>query len=197
MAEAWRCFVAVPIGADLRQELATAVDALRRERPELDHSWRWNEPEAWHITLAFLGTTPSDDVPSLADRVAGAVESHEPFPLASGGMGAFPSRRAGRVLWYGIHDPERRLRDLARDVRSALGLETTAPFHPHLTLGRTRHRHGTPVASLLDAVSLPAGRLVIDRAMLFRSHLGSGPVRYQVLADAPLRQATTVRRGHP
>lgn len=193
MADAWRCFVAVPIGPALQSQLAGAVEALRNERPELEESWRWSEPEAWHITLAFLGATPSGDVPGLADRVAEAVAEHEPFRLAGGGLGAFPSRRAGRVLWYGIHDPERRLRDLANAVRIALGLETGSPFHPHLTLGRARHRHGAPVGGLLDTVRLPDGELLVDRALLYRSHAGSGPARYEVLAEAALSEAVARR----
>jgi hypothetical protein len=44
MDERWRCFVAVPLGEQLRGELARAVTELRARVPLLDEYLRWTDP---------------------------------------------------------------------------------------------------------------------------------------------------------
>jgi 2'-5' RNA ligase len=187
----WRCFWAVPIPSTLRLSLADAVAALRRD-PQVEINWRFADAGGWHVTLAFLGATPAATVAPLVERVVGAVADLEPFEVTAGGLGGFPSRRRARVLWYGLSDPERRLRELARLVQSAAGLEDGTPFRPHVTLARARQRQGTDAGELL-AAEVPVGSVSVRGVTLFRSHLGRGPARYEVLAEVPLG----VRLGEP
>jgi 2'-5' RNA ligase len=181
----WRCFAAVPIGPAVRDAARACVDQLRT-RPDAD-AWRWTEPESWHVTLAFLGATDPADVPRLSGALAAVAEEHEPFALQAGGLGTFPSRGRARVLWYGISDPQRRLGRLARAVQAALGLEAADRFRGHLTLARARDRFGTDAAALLESVTPSVATLEVERMVLYRSHLGRGPARYEALAAAPLR----------
>ena len=189
MTESWRCFVAVPIGQELRATLGPAIDAWR-ERPDLV-GLGWSEPESWHVTLAFLGAVASDDV----DRVAAAMESagtgQEAFELRTGGVGAFPSTSRARVAWYGLADPEGRLGSLAGAVRAVLALPDAGPFHGHVTLARAR---SAPVdlRGWVESATPPEGSLRVDRIELLRSHLGRGPARYEVLATTPLGTAARV-----
>jgi 2'-5' RNA ligase len=184
--EHWRCFVAVPLGESLRGDLAVAVEALRAEWPDADAAFRWAQPQGWHVTLAFLGATDPESVPGIVAAVDGLAAESGSFRLATGGCGAFPSRRAARVLWYGIHDPERRLRELAVGLRSALETDQATPFRAHVTMARSRHRHGTPAAPLLAAAQMPSGELVVDRLVLYRSHRGKGPAQYEALHESRL-----------
>jgi 2'-5' RNA ligase len=179
----WRCFVAVPIPPSLQASLAQATEPLRRH-PDAE-GWRWTDADAWHVTLAFLGATDPARVPTLATSIANAVSEVAPFAVTAGGMGVFPSRRAARVLWYGIGDPERRLGDLARRVQAAVGLDDASPFRPHVTLARARARSGADPRTLASA-ELPAGAVDVRGVTLFRSRLGRGPARYEVLAELPL-----------
>jgi 2'-5' RNA ligase len=189
VTESWRCFVAVPIGQELRATLGPAIDAWR-ERPDLA-GLRWSEPESWHVTLAFLGAVAARDVA----RVAGAIESAGPGQEASvlrtGGVGGFPSASRARVAWYGVSDPAGRLRTLAEAVRRALALPETAPFRGHVTLARAR---SAPVdlRPWVASARPPEGSLLVDRIELMRSHLGRGPARYEVLATTPLGVAAHV-----
>lgn len=180
----WRCFVAVPISDRLRSDLSSAVDALRAD-PELDAAWRWTDAAGWHLTLAFLGPTDPARVPRLAEALAGAVDGLDPFSLRTGGLGVFPSRRAARVLWYGVDDDAGRLRVAARVVRTALGLDGADRFRPHLTLARAREARGADAAAVA-ALESPSGEIEVNRAVLYRSHLGHGPARYEALAEARL-----------
>ena len=184
----WRCFVAIPIGAELRAALEESLQVLRA-LPGAD-AWRWTDAEAWHVTLAFLGATPPASVPRLAAALEDVAQAQVGFSLDAGGLGAFPSRARARVLWYGVADPEGRLRRLAGAVRTAVGLAEDDRFRGHLTLARARDRFGAEAVTLLDAAS-PASRLDVDRLVLYRSHLGRGPARYEALATAPLGSQAT------
>lgn len=180
----WRCFLAVPIPEALRSSLTDAV-VIMRDDPQIEAEWRFADAGAWHVTLAFLGATPVDSVRPLVDNVADAVRDLVPFELTTGRLGVFPSRRHARVLWYGVQDADRRLRDLARLVQVAAGLEDGTPFRPHITLARARDRRGTDAESLVPG-EVPVGSVPVRGITLFRSHLGRGPARYEVLADVPL-----------
>lgn len=184
--ERWRLFVAVPAPDVLRSSLADAVAGLRR-LPGVDASWRWTTADGWHVTLAFLGWTAASRVPALTDALRSTLVGAAPFTVATGGLGAFPSPRAARVIWYGIHDPERRLRSLAEAIRDGLEAEP-GPFRGHLTLARARDRNGADGAPLLSPPA-PNGVLPVDDVVLYRSHLGRGPARYEALERVALAGA--------
>jgi 2'-5' RNA ligase len=196
--ERWRCFVAVPIGEELRVQLAAYVHQLRRAPSA--QALRWADPETWHVTLAFLGDTDAAAIPALAHALTGVAGRHAAFGVTAGALGSFPVGGRVRVLWYGIDDAEGRLEALAREVRAALHLEPEpGPFRPHLTLARARDGSDRPsLAELRPAGGEPPpGRIEVDRVDLYRSHLSSGPARHEVLASVPLRAspATEARDG--
>jgi 2'-5' RNA ligase len=184
----WRCFVAVPVDHVLRKTLLGVARDLRG-RAGAD-AWRWTDAEAWHMTLAFMGSTDPASIPTVVSSIKSVADRHEAFALDAGGLGGFPSRGRARVLWYGVSDPDGRLRRLAGAVRVAVGLEDDERFRGHLTLARARDRFGTD-ASSLTAVPVPGSRLEVDRLVLYRSHLRRGPARYEALATAALRGATS------
>jgi 2'-5' RNA ligase len=181
----WRCFVAVPIGDELREALRTFTGRLRRDGAAAD-GWRWTDPDGWHMTLAFLGATDPARVPVVGRALTGVAGSARPFDLVTGGLGAFPSRGPRRVLWYGSADPDGRLHRLARACQSAAGLASVERFRAHLTLARARERFGADASAYLSAGDAPGGRLAVDRLVLYRSHTGQGPARYEELLVAPL-----------
>jgi 2'-5' RNA ligase len=183
----WRCFVAVPIGGELREAVAACSSALQA-LPEA-HAWSWTDAAGWHVTLAFLGATDPARVPSLGRALAAIARRGGTFTVACGGLGAFPSRGRARVLWYGVTDTDGRLRDLAREVQAATGLQPEDRFRAHLTLARARDRSGTDAGPLLASGQPPEGQIEVDHMVLYRSHLGRGPARYEALAVAPLSGA--------
>ncbi len=193
--ETWRCFVGVPIGEQLRDDLSNYVARLR-EPPEA-RSLRWSDAAGWHLTLAFLGTVAPDALPAIERGLTAVARGRAPFSAATGGVGAFPSPRDMRVLWYGVDDSAGRLAALATDLAAALGLPPTA-FRAHLTLARSREgRRGQVLMATLAGAAgePPRGEISVDRLELYRSHLGHGPARYEVLARAAIGSARTRRGG--
>jgi 2'-5' RNA ligase len=177
--ERWRLFVAVPIPDDLRRDLAAAVERWRVEAdvPEL----RWTDPASWHVTLAFLGASPADEVPSIVKALRGAVAGYAAFSLPTGGLGAFPRPQYARVVWYGVGD-EGRLAELARSIRDALRVEDGA-FRAHITLARLPR--ALSLAEWLANHQAPPGELPVDSIQLMRSGPGVA-VRYEALVRVTL-----------
>lgn len=185
MTERWRCFVAVPLDDGLRSALSTAA-ATWRHQPPADEL-RWAEPDAWHLTLAFLGPVDADAVPSLAAAIDDVIGAHGPSEVPTGRLGAFHRPGSARVLWYGVADQDGSLAALAADLATALGLAPAEPYRPHITLARAR-RQPIDLRGWIEraSASAPEGRLAVDRIALMRSHLGDGPARYETLASFAL-----------
>jgi 2'-5' RNA ligase len=182
--EKWRCFVAVPVPHALRASLSAAVEHWRAEAdvPGL----RWTDPAGWHVTLAFLGWQDPPLVQDLVNALRGPVAAGVPATLQGAALGAFPTPRRARVVWYGINDPVERLGRLAAAVRSALTplvprLVDESAFRAHLTLARARDERGTNLTAWLAGHEAPSGSLPVERVILYRSHLGRGPARYEEL----------------
>lgn len=181
---AGRLFVGVPLTDAVRGELEAHLHAALGEarlpgRPV---------PAAnWHLTLKFLGTTGREQAARLVERLR-AAELGAPFPLGFGGLGAFPKIRRASVLWVGVSQGKPELEGLARRVEDAAERAGFAreqrPFAAHLTLSRI-----DPPRDLTEVVSsVPAfhGHMEVREVVLFRSHLGGGPVRYEAVERFPL-----------
>lgn len=183
MTDVWRCFVAVPLGDDLRAALSHAVHRWR-ELPELA-SLRWTDPNGWHVTLAFLGATDPSTVPGLMASLGFAMRGRVRSIHPTGGVGGFPSTARARVAWYGVDDAGGAVGALASAVRSGLGLPDEARYRPHVTLARAR-ADAVDLRGWAAAAAAPTGTLVVDRVDLMRSHLGRGPALYERLDSLPL-----------
>jgi RNA 2',3'-cyclic 3'-phosphodiesterase len=101
---------------------------------------RWLAEEQLHLTLSFLG-----DVGAPAeDRLREALREVRvpPFFLPLCGVGVFNARGRPSVVWAGVGQGHPHLFALHRRIQDAVihaGLEADLkPFHPHITIGRTK-----------------------------------------------------------
>ncbi|HZA27177.1 MAG TPA: RNA 2',3'-cyclic phosphodiesterase [Actinomycetota bacterium] len=184
-AESLRLFVAV----DMPEEVARALeDSVRPWRERLE-SGRWVPRENWHVTLKFLGRTWPRLLPlveAACREVAGGVA---PFEVALSGLGVFPGPGRARVLWAGLDDPDGRLMGLAAGLDGSLVRDfppEKRAFTPHLTVAR----FNPPIpmrdhAEELAAMAIEASPFVVDRLVLYRSHLSPRGARYEGLEDFP------------
>jgi 2'-5' RNA ligase len=129
-----RLFVALEIPSSVRENLAAAIQEMRSVAPRV----KWVRPENLHVTLKFLGETPSDKLAPLRAALF-AVRSPRPVELRFHGVGFFPNDKHPRVFWAGLTSSPN-LAPLARTIDQAtatLGFPLeTRPFTPHLTLAR-------------------------------------------------------------
>lgn len=170
----------------VRHELTTRLDAPRREL-----RLAWTRPEAWHLTLMFLGSWPQERVRALVLRLQAAVAPRTAFGVTPGALGVFPGPRRPRVLFLHL-DGGDALRSLAQDVRLAVdqawpdGPQDRKEWRPHLTLARIkRPLPAVELARLrdLDLGVLPA--FPVDAAWLLASDLRPEGARHTVVAELP------------
>jgi 2'-5' RNA ligase len=182
-----RLFVALTPPDPVVRELSAAVGRLRAAGAE--PGLRWTPPEAWHVTLAFLGEVDEPALPELTRRLARVGERHHPLTLRLAGGGRFDDH----VLWTGLAGDTTDLSHLAASVgaaarRAGLPVDTERAFRPHITLARSRGRSPLrPYATRLhDFASTP---WTAHRFSLIRSHPPATPgthPRYEDLSHWPL-----------
>lgn len=188
-----RLFVAIPIPPEVAGAVGTLVANVSEALGADGHRVRWVQMEGLHVTLRFLGPTAKtriDEVAASVDRL-GAVTTG-PIEIRLGGAGAFPEPTRPRALWIGIRSGADAIGRLASALTSELvkdGWELEdRPFRPHLTIARTDGVHaGAEAGRLLVAAAaeLDLG-FTAHRVVLYRSHLGHGPARYEELHGVAL-----------
>jgi 2'-5' RNA ligase len=133
-----RAFLGIGLPPGVRDAIASATAQVRGFHAPV----AWTPPENLHITLNFLGEISPERV-ALVERSMRVVASGiGPFSLTAEGGGAFPGTRNPRVFWVGFLEPLELVRQLQQNMGNALSgagfpLEDR-PFHPHITVGRTR-----------------------------------------------------------
>lgn len=175
-----RLFVALDLPEPVRDALAALAAAADED------VWRPVEPDALHVTLAFLGARPPADVAAIDSLLAAEAGTPSP-PLALAEAEVLPPRR-GRVLTARIDDPSGGLAALQSRLSHALhdaGLYTPEqrPFHPHATVARLRPRARPPRAAGLP---LEPREFTPEAVTLYVSRLHPKGARYEPLARAPL-----------
>ena len=101
---------------------------------------RWLPEDKLHLTLSFLGTIDAQGEERLHEALC-AVRV-PPFILPLRGVGAFNARGRPSVVWVGVGKGHPHLFALHRHIQDAVlhaGLEPDLkPFHPHVTVARTK-----------------------------------------------------------
>lgn len=182
-----RMFVAL----DLPEPVRAGLDRWG-EGALADPSLRRVAPEFLHITLAFLGQRPLDDVEAVAAALA---ESAGPAPLIELGEPLpRPPRRprlfVAPALSPGAEAIQARLASLLAAAR--LYRPEKRPFWPHLTLARVRPEGRGSRRPM--RVESPPGKLPTGlaepfygvRLTLYRSELQPRGARYASLAQVEL-----------
>ena len=174
-----RLFLAVALDDNARHAIAAHLD------DQLGGGRLPGRPvpaENWHLTLRFLGSSTAQQ----RDRVLAHLDEHlavEPFRISFTGLGAFSRESRASVLWMGVAGSIEQVESTASICEAAAvaaGFEPEGrPFHAHLTLSRIRPPQD--VRPLIDVVEPVGVKLDVDAVTLYRSVLGSGPARYEVV----------------
>jgi len=180
-----RLFIAIEIPDTWRVAAeATAATIRRHARVPL----RMSDPKNAHLTVRFLGEVDDAKVPSLIEALG--ATSATPCELHLSAPGTFGSPAHTRVVWLGVDGNADCCASLVGAVDAAVargGLEIAQPlWRPHLTLARVRDRatavERRTLADLVRALPEPEGEpFVTETLSLYRSHLGQGPPRYELL----------------
>jgi 2'-5' RNA ligase len=200
-----RLFVAIELPDGARARLA---DLAQRLAP-VTESVGWVAPEAYHLTLKFLGEVADEarkEVEAACAAAAAAVKG--PFEVRLCGAGAYPSLRRPRVIWAGVDAPEAlaRLAAAVEEELEPLGFpREKRPWTAHVTLGRVRAPHarrrprpgrkappddgaalGAAIAALAE---FDGGTVPVREVSLMRSELRRTGAIYTPIGRYPLAGA--------
>lgn len=186
--ETVRAFIAVDIGDEIRDRL----DELQRRLRKVHANVRWVKPQTIHLTLAFLGDVPVEQVDAIRKTLDQACAGHPAFELEAAGTGFFGKPGYPRVVWAGISDCPLLLKlqgRIAQGLHDA-GIEfDNKPFSPHLTLGRVKgidHHTGPLLEKIGKYREAELGTTRIDRVELIQSELTPRGAEYTILHQAGL-----------
>lgn len=184
-AKPLRLFIAVDVPDDVKASLAATLQPFREASPKM----RWTSTEGWHVTLKFLGTTWPRLVDPVRQAIASAGADQVAFETALTDIGAFPTAKRARVLWAGLSDTEKRFTALVATLDELLRehfVPEKRAFTPHVTVARLN-----PPANLLDAApdlvgtSVSSRPFVVDRLVLYQSHLSPRGAKYEAEGEFP------------
>src|ERR1700733_9576380 len=186
-----RLFIGLPLNSTAFEEL-TKVTA--RCKPIVD-GFRWTTPEAWHITLQFLGNTSPEQLKCLGATPRAGKKPGGAVPW--GGLSFFD--RASALVAEVIRSPEL----VALQIRV---VQATIPcgfvseerlYHPHITLARSKSKPAAQARRSLGAFlqsAPPLSHFSAGELRLYESFLGAGGPRYEVrerfLLGAPSERST-------
>ena len=176
-----RLFAALDLPAPVRD----ALGAFGRAAADDDFALRAVGDDALHVTLAFLGHRPLDDIEPAREAVR---EVAAPVAGLSLGDPLWLAPRRPHVLTVSVVDAEGALLGLQERVVAALvdavGYEPDRRrFRPHVTVARVRHGASPRRRGLPD---VPEASFAGEAVTLYRSWLGGGPARYEALERVAL-----------
>ncbi len=188
-----RLFIAIPLPADVRQEIGRLQARLRRETPP--GTVRWSPKDQFHITLKFLGDVPAEQLAALQQALAPICAAGRPLELSAHGIGFFPHASQPRVIWAGAGDHHHRLPELHRQIDEATRrfapAERPEKFASHITLGRFKPGGHGGIPRLLEAAAALHDRHFGDwqasEVQLVQSQLTSVRAEHSVLAAFPFQ----------
>lgn len=188
---AWRCFVAIPLHEPVASELQRTAQDLGRLAAKHALRITMTRPEGRHLTLAFLGNIEEAAVVEVDRALLQAVAGVHAFCVTVGGVMTLPPKRPPRAIAAAIGRCDA-LTSLFQRVRDSLEDSGFAgerrSFRPHITLVRVRDSKSwcKRNVELQAFAGRRFGKSLIDRIVLFRSHLSSEAARYQVVGTYPL-----------
>jgi 2'-5' RNA ligase len=137
-----RAFLAVPADPDWSAAAAGLSASLRAGAPPAS----WTRPEAWHLTVKFLGDASQEALEGFGRAIETAAGGLSGGDLKSSGPVVFPPSGPPRVLGLGFApspglDALRAVAEAAEGAARRLGLpREDRPYHPHVTLARLKTR---------------------------------------------------------
>src|ERR1700683_4059065 len=193
-----RLFIALDLDDTIRAKIIRFMDGVRGFAPEA----RWVRPESLHVTLKFVGQWPDDKLAEMQRSLQQILSERVEFTVRD--YGFFPTAKAPRVFWIGIHaGPQLSALASAIDIQTAsLGVAREEhPFSPHLTLARRAGGSGAPrknkddrpnrafarlQETLTSMSKLDFGTMTSRQFFLYKSELSPRGSRYTKLFDFPL-----------
>lgn len=175
---------------DATRALALEAQSVLRAALGARERLRFTAAPRLHVTLAFLGDVESARVDPVIAVLEEVARGRAPFPVAAGGVGAFPGPDRARVLWLGFGSTSDRLPALVRDLEARLRGEGLVleerGWSGHLTLARCPAPRGLDARAALARCPARRVECPVSELVLMESRRDPEGARYVALARARL-----------
>jgi 2'-5' RNA ligase len=191
-----RLFIALYPPPKAKRKIGSVIQSLEHKLPA--QVIRPVKPENLHVTLHFLGNTPSGNIELLQRVVRHAVAESRtgPLRLSASRLGFFPPRGRPRVLQWEVSKTEQLTRlhgALAAGLSSTDFRVEKRSYRPHITLAKVGKRASAEAVEKMrravdraDAGHGLAISFSVETVVIVSSELtSSGPI-YTPVAEAPL-----------
>ena len=174
-AKSIRLFVGIALDDIVRERCANVTEEVRRTGFEA----RYEAPEKYHITLAFLGNV----APSQFDSIERALESLSNIPaiqIALDRLSGFPHERRPRVVFIGARNQGHAFAHLATQTReryTALGFNLDKDPVAHVTIGRIKAPQRPIPLIEVEAITIEITALTLFESLPDPAHNTS---RYEI-----------------
>ena len=182
-----RCFIALPVSAEVKAEAAKIQAKITRENPGA--VVKWTEPENFHLTLKFLGEISEAEAERVKNILVELAGRHNAFSCGLKRFSGFPNLKQPNVLVIELEGGEKEGRELWQDLDAALTsagfvFEDEKPWRPHLTLGRVKD--GARFSNL-EKISVAPVSWTIDNLEFFKSTLTPAGPKYEKIGEWGLK----------
>lgn len=185
MSQGPRTFVALPPPAATLEGFRSLGDACENRARARGIRPRRISPDSLHVTLKFLGATPSDRLESVAGVIGCVAAELRSERVCVAGWACFPRPPGARVIALGLDASTPGLARAARELDEglkALGFAGDERiFRAHVTLARLARARD--LRWLADEVALEPVVFELGRLVWFESVLGGSGARYRVLRE--------------
>jgi len=182
-----RLFIAIEVKPD-----ANTLKVYNYLRRVLSYnSINWIDPDKFHLTFKFLGSTIESNIPDITNVIRSTVEEYKIVNVELNKIGIFGSSYKPRVIWFGIEKNlqlEHLVVDLLNNLETVGFPKDRQNFVPHITIGRINKIVDKKLFndSINEVKNLLLQQLVIDRVTLFESILTSDGSKYKEIFSIPL-----------
>lgn len=189
MDEILRTFLALELKPDVQQAIGRIQNRLGNTGADV----KWVKPHNIHLTIKFLGDTPTSKLQGITDIIKDVVQPFPCFDITLTHLGAFPKIERPQVLWLGLEkgkDETIRLAETLEETFQRIGFaKEKRGFSPHVTIGRLRSSvNQSLLAKTMRDFHFPS--IIpqsIERLAFFKSTLTpQGPI-YQIIQEFILR----------
>jgi len=184
-----RTFIALEIPDIHKQPVLNYLSVWSRIH---NNGINWVAPENLHLTLLFIGETPSGDIPDLQDALFNLIIKTPCFDLKCLGFELFPAREP-RLIWIKMESANNGIFTFAKELNRAVrefGLEPDSKsLKLHITAGRIKTPQPVWLEQEIMKSELPKDYAFYDTVTFYQSILKpTGPVYL------PLQQFNMIKK---
>lgn len=177
-----RLFIGLPLSEDLRRRLELTWNGVR----DVPDGCRSIDPQNWHVTVAFLGNTPDENLDALKVLFDKAVKNPPKGAFFLHEFRTFPPKHPSYIVAHAVPEYHAEWKKFIDNLREMLSLVAPQidrkPWVPHISIARAKKRTALP--SWSEPIEPILWRP--ERMAIVKSQLTQNGTQYNDLYDTPI-----------